>query len=225
MCDAVSKYCRGCDEVSQWAPDEETCDICGEELQGADSHQGGIAKLIQATARIAELKSRNARLVDDHIEDTKQVGTLAAFLLEDLGEKPTGENVCVAAARLLSRERERATEWEGIAAGRLARAERAEDALKLERVRSAKRQTEIERLDGEMGGLYAGVETASARIALLEKTLRFIEHVDKTPPYGYTRLQADKDRRGMLPEKSGQRWKSPREIVRELKLTSVAEAE
>jgi len=167
---------------------------------------------------------------------------------------------------LEGRERERATEWEGLAASRLEALEAARRELadrnatcvpqrnaidlldRLEAVGYGKPGTpntlysmvltacdDIERLKRETDEaklIAHGVEEGAAewesdckdaqeRIALLEKSLRFIEHVDKTPFYGCTGLQADKDRRGQLPEKSGQRWKTPREMVRELKLPVV----
>ena len=112
--------------------------------------------------RVAEVEKENARLVDDHIKDTNEIGTLAAVLVEDLGEKSTGESVCVGAARLLLGDKE--------------------------------------------------------RITLLNQTLRFILRVDKTPAYGYQGTKADRDRHGQLPKKSGQRWKTPRELIRDLKL-------
>lgn len=56
---------------------------------------------------------------------------------------------------------------------------------------------------------------AQERVAKLDNALRYIAHVDKTPMYGYQGTQADKDRRGQLPKKPGERWKTPREIVRD----------
>lgn len=113
----------------------------------------------------------------------------------------------------LRRANERATEWEGLAAGRLARVTELETGIR-----------DIQ-LSSEATGKAAivALEDAKTRILLLEKSLRFIEHVDKTPFYGYTGLQADKDRRGQLPEKAGTRWLAPREIVRGLKLPVVEE--
>ena len=45
-------YCPGCDEVSLWQPEDEVCDVCGEELLAADSSEPGIALLLQTHSRV-----------------------------------------------------------------------------------------------------------------------------------------------------------------------------
>lgn len=111
----------------------------------------------------------------------------------------------------LRRERERANEWEGLAVGRLATVEQLKvDVAVVEDACGRSDLIAAQRLEKMNAG--------NARIALLEKSLRFIERVDKTPVYRCKGTRADKDRHGQLPKKSGQRWKTPREIVGDLKL-------
>lgn len=143
-------------------PDEPDPEATDAEFQEGYDPWNALRGIAADIKRMHALEAENSRLVDDHIKDTNEIGTLAAVLVEDLGEKSTGESVCVAAARLLLGDKE--------------------------------------------------------RLALLTKTLRFIEHVDKTPFYGCSGTRADKDRRGQLPKAAGQRWKTPREMVRDLQL-------
>ncbi len=104
-----------------------------------------------------------------------------------------------------------------------------EDLLEEKRARSAQSMQVIERdslLETKRKIRRKDIETiqaARARIALLEKTLRFIDRVDKTPNYTGRGTQADKDRHGQLPKESGQRWKTPRELVKDLKLPEVTD--
>ena len=118
----------------------------------------------------------------------------------------------------LANANERATEWEGIAAGRLA-------ALEDARARVAVLDAELDKRLGHIDGWIRDLNTASEesrarqeRIILLEKTLRFITRIDKTPIYGCGGTKADRDRNGQLPKAAGTRWLTPREMVKNLKL-------
>lgn len=184
-----------------------------------------------AASRWAKLKE--ARAHAESMRDTYVPVRNAIDLMERLEAvgygKPGTPNtlycMVLAACDDIERLRQETAEAKLIARGVEEGAAEWEDDCKEAQARVAKLYKNIAELGTSIGDhqadiliLRANRDNDKTRIALLEKSLRFIERVDKTPAYRCKGTNADRDRHGQLPKKSGQRWKTPREIVGDLKL-------
>ena len=188
--------------------DTEDTDNIGAECGAQGPYSGSAAGAVTRWNDVAELKADFAALCEDNEDLLVRNSALRADL---------------------RRERERAKCWESIAAGRRARVAEAEMIAHGVCEGSAEWEDDCKDAQARVLGQRKAFDAATdefkdtvardkARIALLEKTLRFIERVDKTPMYGCKGTDADRNRYNQLPDDAGQRWKTPREMIRDLKL-------